>query len=408
MALDKSIDINDKITEVMTRRRAAQFAFLKYLVGLNTEITSATLAKAAEKLAVKLEKLGFEVERHAVPVDKAESAARPAISNLVVRSKFGDGPVLALVSHVDTVPAGAGWTGDARAGQVKDGRMYGRGTVSGKGHLAAQVFAVLALSDIGAAIGGSVELHISFDGEQNGLLGAKWMLKEKIVAPDFAIVGGPARRVVIESTGKIGIDVEVQGSGGSDPLEAANQALTRLYQFRGGLAARKSKTPGVGARSLTVEYINAGTKGGVTPDKVSFSLLRSLLPDEDPAMVEQQLTNLIGTTIAKVPGARCRIRRTMLIAPMNGNDDLQKQLGAMLAWHLTAKLGAEPERCGVDFDHEGHHYAAAKIPTVLYGAGPLDPAAAGLNGANEFIVLDDLRLGTEILALSIADLLPAG
>ena len=108
MALDKSIDINDKITEVMTRRRAAQFAFLKDLVGLNTEITSATLAKAAEKLAVKLEKLGFEVERHAVPVDKAESAARPAISNLVVRSKFGDGPVLALVSHVDTVPAGAG------------------------------------------------------------------------------------------------------------------------------------------------------------------------------------------------------------------------------------------------------------------------------------------------------------
>lgn len=407
MALDMSIDINEKITEVMTRRRAAQFAFLKDLVGLNTEITSATLTKAAEKLAVKLEKLGFEVERHTAPGDKADPAGRPAVTNLVVRSKFGEGPVLALVSHVDTVPAGDGWTGDARAGQVKDGRMYGRGTVSGKGHLAAQVFAVLALTDVGAAIGGSIELHISFDGEQDGALGAKWMLKDKIVAPDFAIVGGPARRVALESTGKIGIDVEVRGTGGSDPLEAANQALARLYQFRGGLAARKSKTPGVGAPSLTIEHLDAGTKGGGTPDKVSFNLVRSLLPDEDPATVEQQLTNLIGTTIAKVPGARCRIRRTMLIAPMSGNDDLQKQLGAMLAWHLTAKLGAEPARCGVDFDHEGRHYAAAKIPTVLYGAGPLDPAQAGMYGANEFIELDDLRLGTEILALSIADLLPA-
>ena len=41
----------------------------------------------------------------------------------------------------------------------------------------------------------------------------------------------------------------------------------------------------------------------------------------------------------------------------------------------------------------------------MYGAAPLDVAEAGLHGPDEHLVLDDLRLATEVLALSAMDLL---
>ncbi len=415
MAVDMTIPPDAKIAEALTKRRAQQFAFLKDLVSLNTQVPVADLQKASEKLAKKLEGLGFEVERHTPPEDRLEAAGRQPFNNLVIRRKFGDGPVLALVSHVDTPLAGDGWTVDPRQGHIQDGKLFGRGAVTGKGHLAAQVFALLTLLDIAAPIGGTIEIHISFDGEGGGALGARRLLADGIVNPDFAIVGGPARAVAYQSTGKMILEAQVRGktapvtapADGVDALEAATQALSRLYQYRASLEAHASKVPGIGAPTMVVERIQGGAESGGVPDLVSFNLDRRILPGEDAAHVETQLTNLIGTTIAKMQGARARIRRAVLIPAMTGDDELQKQLGAMVAWHLRAKLGAEPEEQGVAYNHEGRHYAAKGIPTILYGAGPADPVAAGMGAADEHVALDDVRLATEILALSLVDLLPA-
>ena len=136
---------------------------------------------------------------------------------------------------------------------------------------------------------------------------------------------------------------------------------------------------------------------------VKFHIDRRLLPEEDPVQVEKQLTNLIGSTIAKMPGVRCRIRRTSLI-PAMGNNDASTIVRDTINARLKSRSGAETVQTGMSFDHEGRHYAAAGIPTVMYGVGPLDPIAAGLHGPDEQLVLDDVRLGTETLALSAIDL----
>jgi succinyl-diaminopimelate desuccinylase len=415
MAADMTIPLDAKIAEALTKRRAQQFAFLKDLVSLNTQVPVADMQKASDKLAKMLQVLGLEVERHTPSEDRLEAAGRQPFDNLIIRKKFGNGPILALVSHVDTPLAGDGWTVDPRKGHIQDGKLFGRGAVTGKGHLAAQVFALLTLMDIGAMVGGTVEIHVSFDGESGGALGARRLLADGVVKPDFAIVGGPARAVAYQSTGKMIMEAQVRGktapvnapAEGVDALEAATQALSRLYQYRGSLAAHASKVPGIGAPTLVVEEIQGGAESGGVPDLVTFKVDRRILPDEDTTHVETHLTNLIGTTIAKMDGARARIRHSVLIPPMGGDDELQKQLGAMVAWHLRAKLGAEPEEVGVAYGHEGSHYAAKGIPTILYGAGPADPVAAGMGAADEHVVLDDVRLATEILALSLVDLLPA-
>ena len=51
------------------------------------------------------------------------------------------------------------------------------------------------------------------------------------------------------------------------------------------------------------------------------------------------------------------------------------------------------------------HYAAAGIPTVLYGAGPRSILEANAHGADEHLRLADLRAATEVVALTLAELL---
>ncbi|MBO6520036.1 MAG: M20/M25/M40 family metallo-hydrolase [Rhodospirillales bacterium] len=402
---------SETIAEFMVKHRAAQFALLKKLVQIDTETRSDALMKASDKVAALLEDLDFEVERHAPDAERLEAAGIAGVQNLVARKQFGHGPVLALVCHVDTVEVPPGWTFEPLGGDIDDGSLYGLGAVSGKGSLAAQVFAVLALEQVGVPVTGAVELHISFDGESGGALGAKWLLAEEIVKPDMVIAGGPARAVATQSTGTMLMDVEVHGKAapahapdrGTDALEAATHALSRLYQFRGGLKAHASATPGIGAPTMVVEHISGGHESGV-PEFVAFRIDRRILPDEDPAQVEKQLTNMIGSTIAKMPGARCRIRRSVMIPAMGGDESTAPLVDA-LEHRLAAKIDTMQGPYGIAYDHEGRHYAAAGIPTVMYGAGPLDPVAAGLHGADEHLVLDDLRLATEVLALSAMDIL---
>ena len=303
-------------------------------------------------------------------------------------------------------------TVDPHAGLIKDGQMFGAGVLSGKGHLAAQVFAMLALKDAALPLSGSVELHISFAGESSDGFGCKALLADGIVKPDFAIVGGPARSIGLYATGSVVMEVEVIGRAapafapekGADAMEAASHAMARLYQFRSGLKARVSEIPGIGAPSMVIEHVEGGTAGGGVPARVKMRIDRRITPDEDPDEVEKQLTNLIGTTIAKSPGVRCRIRRRQLILPISPSE-AAKPLRAAISMPLGEGFGAQPRPCGVGYDHEGQHYATAGIPTVLYGAGPDDPAGAGMYGADEHITLDDVRLATEILALGALNLL---
>ena len=241
-----------ELKDAIVDRRAAQFSFLRDLVRADTAIDNETPIKSIERIAAMLELLGFAAEVYDVPEERCAALGRPPISNLVVREKYADGPIVALVSHLDTARVGSGWTVDPVAGKIADGKMFGRGVLSGKGHLAAQVFALLALRDVGAKLKGSIELHISFDGESGGTLGAKWMIAEGIAQPDYAIVGGPARGLVLQSTGTMSMIVEVSGQAspmfgpdnGADAIDAATQALSRLFQFRNGLVAKKSDISG--------------------------------------------------------------------------------------------------------------------------------------------------------------------
>ena len=64
--------------------------------------------------------------------------------------EYGDGDeMIAVLGHLDVVPAGDGWSFDPWGGEIKDDRIFGRGTMDDKGPSIAALFALAALRDSG-------------------------------------------------------------------------------------------------------------------------------------------------------------------------------------------------------------------------------------------------------------------
>lgn len=119
------------------------------------------------------------------------------IDNLYARIGT-DGPHLMFAGHTDVVPPGneAAWTLAPFAGDVKDGMLYGRGTVDMKGGIACSVAAVLDyLAANGGKPKGSISFLITGDEEDIAVNGTIKLLKwaaERGEKFDHCILGEPS------------------------------------------------------------------------------------------------------------------------------------------------------------------------------------------------------------------------
>ena len=389
-----------------------QRAFLAALVRTPSDNPPGDCAPHAARAATLLEELGFTVERHPVPEALVRAAGMVSATNLVIRHRFGDGPVIALNAHGDVVPPGEGWTHDPYGAAVADGWMYGRGVAVSKSDFATYAFALLALRQAGATLGGTVELHFTYDEETGGEIGPAWLLREGISRPDLAICAGFSYGVVTAHNGCLHLEVRVDGRSahaakpetGVDALEAATGVLTALYTWRRGLAARISAVPGIGPAQLTVGLIEGGINTNVVPDRVVFRLDRRMIPEEQPEQVEAELIQVIETAARAFPAARVSARRILLAAPLRplpGGERLVETLCA----RASQVLGEPIQATGVPLYTDARHYAARGVPVALYGAGPRDIEAANAHRADERLPLADLAAATEVVAFSLADLL---
>ncbi len=400
------------ITEFLAGQREAEVAFLAELVRTPSDNPPGDCAPHADVTARLLEGLGFSVERHPVPPDVVAAHGMRSAVNLVVRRHFGPGPVIALNAHGDVVPPGEGWTADPYGAEIRDGWMYGRGAAVSKSDIASYAFALLALDHAGIDLHGTAELHITYDEETGGEIGPQWLLEEGISKPDLAIGAGFSYAVVNAHNGVLHLEVEVVGRSahaakpytGIDALEAATGILSRLYEWRRGLAARESKIPGIGAPQLTIGLISGGINTNVVPDKVVFRLDRRIVPEEIAADVEEELRGVILTAAGAFPDAGVQVRRIMVatpLTPLPGGEELTDLLCA----HASRVMGEAISPTGVPLYTDARHYTAAGIPIVLFGAGPRSIEEANAHRADERLPLAELFKATEVIALTLADVL---
>lgn len=407
-----SKEIEQKLRTFLEAERDAQVRFLAELVKIPTDNPPGDCAPAAEKAARLIEPFGWTVERHPVPEHIVKAAGMISCTNLIVRRRFGSGPTIALNTHGDVVPPGEGWTSDPYGAEIRDGWMYGRGAAVSKSDFATYIWALRALEASGACLGGTVELHFTYDEETGGEIGPGYLLAQGLSKPDLAIGAGFSYAVVTEHNGCLHLEVEVNGRSahaakpwtGVDALQAATTVLSALYDWRPALETRISATPGIGAPQLTVGLINGGINTNVVPDRVVFRLDRRIVPEENVEAVETELRKVIGDAVTAVPGASVEVRRILLAKPLPRLPAGERMVEA-LCRRASIVMGEPISASGVPLYTDARHYTAHGVPIVLYGAGPRTIEEANAHRADERLPISDLFKATEVIALALADLL---
>ncbi|HWH18572.1 MAG TPA: succinyl-diaminopimelate desuccinylase [Allosphingosinicella sp.] len=159
-------------------------------------VTPATGA-VFDVLAGALSRLGFTIHRF-----KLGEAPDGPVENLFATRGSGS-PHFGFAGHLDVVPAGAGWTGDAFTPEIRGGLLYGRGAVDMKGGIAAFV---AACADT-AGHPGTLSFLITGDEEGPATYGTpkimEWMA-ERGIRPDMILIGEPTSVDRLGDTVKIG------------------------------------------------------------------------------------------------------------------------------------------------------------------------------------------------------------
>jgi succinyl-diaminopimelate desuccinylase len=387
-------------------------AFLQELVRVPTDTPPGDNAPHAVRTADLLAGFGFVADRYAVPEAIVKEHGLTSITNLVVRRRYGDGPTIALNAHGDVVPPGEGWTHDPYGGTVEGGRLYGRAAAVSKSDFATYTFAVRALESLGLPLKGNVELHFTYDEEFGGELGPGWLLKMGLVKPDLLIAAGFSYQVVTAHNGCLQLEVTVLGKmahaaipeTGVDALQGANAILNALYVQNRRYRDIRSKVVGITHPYLNVGTIAAGTNTNVVPGKAVLRLDRRMIPEEDPEQVEAEVRMVIAEAARTVPGITVEIRRLLLaraLQPLPGNA----KLVAALRRHGEVVFGTPIPVSGSPLYTDVRLYGEAGIPAAIYGAGPRTVLESNAKRADEYLVLEDLRRATQVVARTLLDLL---
>ncbi len=410
------------ISDFVAQNFDRETTFLAELVKVPSDNPPGDCAPHAAAATRLLQGLGLTVEPHPVPNDVVAAAGMVSATNLVVRHRFGDGPVIALNAHGDVVPPGLGWWHEPYGAAVEDTphgpTMFGRGVAVSKSDFATYAFALLALKAAaaqGQAFHGTIELHFTYDEETGGDVGPRRLLEQGSTRPDFAIAAGFSYAIVTAHNGCLHLEVTVTGkqahaampATGIDALAAATGILADLYAGRAALARRHSKVEGITSPTLNVGLIQGGINTNVVPDRIVFRLDRRMIPEETPAEVEAALRAQLAAAAARYPGITIDVRRVLLAMPLVPQPGWERIAGAIQK-HARDVLGVDVPTTGVPLYTDARHYAARGIPVVLYGAGPRALLEANAHNADENLRLSDLRAATTIVALVIADLLSPG
>jgi succinyl-diaminopimelate desuccinylase len=361
-----------------------------------------------------LDELGYATEILRVPAERLDALAphaggRPR-PNLLATLANGAGPTVHLNGHYDVVPVGNDWTRDPFGGELDDGWVYGRGAADMKSGLAAQVIAVEALRRTTGWAGTIVHSAVP-DEETVGVdnAGMGFLVEQgRLAGADAVIITEPfgPDGVGIGHKGAIWGEITLFGRAahGSSPrlgvnaVEAMARYLARLdAELRPQLDRRITDlgvTPPESIHStLSFDTIRGGEATNIVPDRCTVTFNRRLLPGEDLDAARREL-------LAPLEGVAHTYRETYSTEPTLVSTD---EPVVQAACRAVRRLGLEPRiliSAGSD-DQRFVVHRAGIANSLVYGPG----TTALSHIADERISVADLVLGTQGLALILADLL---
>ncbi len=131
----------------------------------------------------RLVKRGYAVELLRAEGAIGDSDRHPRWNLVARREGKSPGETVHFNSHHDVVEVGSGWTTDPFGGELKDGRVYGRGTCDMKGGLATSIVAAEVFADRVPDFHGAIEISATADEETGGYGGVAWLAERGYFTP---------------------------------------------------------------------------------------------------------------------------------------------------------------------------------------------------------------------------------
>ncbi|MEO0653736.1 MAG: acetylornithine deacetylase/succinyl-diaminopimelate desuccinylase family protein [Pseudomonadota bacterium] len=382
-------------------------------------------------LEARLAPQGFACEllrAHGTPGD---SDAYPRWNIVARREGAGDGDCVHFNSHTDVVEVGHGWTTDPFGGEVKDGRVYGRGSCDMKGGLAASIIAVEAFLEAVPDWQGAIEISGTADEETGGYGGVAWLAERGYFAPEkvgHVIIPEPLNkdRICLGHRGVWWAEIETKGriAHGSMPFLgdcAVRHMGAVLAEMEAHLfpllASKRTEMPVVpeGARqsTLNINSIHGGEaepEEGFTgfpapcvPDRCRIIIDRRFLIEESIDEVKGEVRDLLERVRAERPEFSYEIRELHEVLPSMADRDAPVVQTTAAA--VERVLARTPEFvCSPGTYDQKHIDRIGRLKNcIAYGPGILDLA----HQPDEWVGIDDMVDSAKVMALVLGDLLDA-
>jgi len=228
----------------------------------------------------------------------------------VVRGE-GRGPNVMLNTHLDAVPPGIleNWKHDPYGGEIKDGIMYGRGTVDIKGGTATTLFAMKILQDLrdkkGISLPGDIIFSVVMVEENATCFGADYLARKeapkKNLKYDVCFLCEPTHgHVMLGHRGKVELVVTTRGetAHSSTPWRGIN-AVQKMIPILDNIFSvqqeelKKRTHPKLGFSSVTVTNILARPGAlSIVPDECEISIDRRYVPGETLDSIQAEFKEL--------------------------------------------------------------------------------------------------------------------
>lgn len=354
-------------------------------VNPDLESDGAGEAKVATFCAELLEGWGFDVSsREAVP-------GRP---NVVARLS-GTGPTLLLNGHLDTVGV-AGMTIDPFGAELKDGRLWGRGSCDMKGGVAALLAAARTLVDAPASERPSLVVALTAD-EENASVGMAGLVEDGVTA-DLGVVCEPTELAVMPAhKGFVWIRALFQGRAahGSRPelgIDAIRHAALYLTALEDHAAALRSGPahPLLGHGSFHAGTIRGGAAASVYPESCELVLERRTLPAEPLHDVVAPFHEALEALVSDYPEVVGDLAVTLERPGTEVGEDTPLVQGLLAA---LGQVGVSPAVRGMSAWVDAAYLNGVGIPAVCFGPGSIEQA----HTADEWIDVDEIRVAADVL-----------
>ncbi|WP_404291133.1 acetylornithine deacetylase [Glutamicibacter arilaitensis] len=318
---------------------------------------------------------------------------------------------IVLSGHTDVVPVdGQDWSSEPFSAQVRDGKLYGRGTCDMKGFIGVILAKLPELT--AAKLAEPIHLALSYD-EEVGCVGAVSLVEEitrQKLAPRGAIVGEPSSMRAIRGHKSMNVfRVAFNGvaAHSSLPREGLN-AISYALRFASFVeeVSEELRTDGPSddafiepTTTMNVNRIDGGIAVNTIPSECVVHFEFRSLAVVDRAALIQRFRDYASELEAQMH--QVNSAGSVNFEQIAGAPGLETVKDAEIV-DLSAACGAIATDEKVTYGTEAGLFSAAGIPTVVCGPGDIAQAHA----PDEFIELQQI-VDCENFILRLADELSA-